>query len=279
LPAQTPLAPVGLRWRGIRCFERPWGRGQTIRSSLGVDRCATEHRRARVLAGDVARRRSCATGSRLELRAAGGPRWGTENQGRSMSDYFSDRELGPKARTEQAVSAVAWAGIVALAESLANSGASACVPLPGRPAVASHVVPPQSASLPAVAPHGPLDDALASCAGHLPPVSLPTSDRHDLRQEPYAVAPHVRICGGGAGRPASLLQLPCGVGARARSARTRSAASYLVGKQRTDTAAVHRSHLALLDPAVFQHARVQPLLDQPRRFAGHRLPTTGRSQS
>lgn len=40
-----------------------------------------------------------------------------------MSDYFSDRELGPKARTEQEMSAVAWAGIVALAESLANGGA------------------------------------------------------------------------------------------------------------------------------------------------------------
>jgi len=25
------------------------------------------------------------------------------------------------------------------------------------------------------------------------------SDRHDPRQEPYAVAPHVRICGGGLG--------------------------------------------------------------------------------
>jgi hypothetical protein len=32
------------------------------------------------------------------------------------------------------------------------------------------------------------------------------SDRWNLRQEPYAVAPHVRICGGGAGRPASLLR-------------------------------------------------------------------------
>jgi hypothetical protein len=40
-----------------------------------------------------------------------------------MSDYFSDRELGPKARTEQEMSAAAWAGIVALAESLANGGA------------------------------------------------------------------------------------------------------------------------------------------------------------
>ena len=30
--------------------------------------------------------------------------------------------------------------------------------------------------------------------------------RHDLRQEPYAVVPHVRICAGGAGQPASLPQ-------------------------------------------------------------------------
>jgi hypothetical protein len=40
-----------------------------------------------------------------------------------MSDYFSDREIGPKARTEQEMSPVTWAGIVALAASLANSGA------------------------------------------------------------------------------------------------------------------------------------------------------------
>lgn len=30
--------------------------------------------------------------------------------------------------------------------------------------------------------------------------------RHDLRQEPYAVVPHVRICAGAAGQPASLPQ-------------------------------------------------------------------------
>lgn len=40
-----------------------------------------------------------------------------------MNDYFSDRELGPKARTEQEMSTVAWAGIVALATSLVNRGA------------------------------------------------------------------------------------------------------------------------------------------------------------
>lgn len=40
-----------------------------------------------------------------------------------MSDYFSDRELGPKPRTSEEFTAVAWAGIVSLAQSLANSGA------------------------------------------------------------------------------------------------------------------------------------------------------------
>lgn len=40
-----------------------------------------------------------------------------------MSDYFSDRELGPRARTEQEMSPVVWAGIVAISEALANSGA------------------------------------------------------------------------------------------------------------------------------------------------------------
>lgn len=40
-----------------------------------------------------------------------------------MGDYFSDRELGPKARVEQEMGPVTWAGIAALAASLANSGA------------------------------------------------------------------------------------------------------------------------------------------------------------
>lgn len=40
-----------------------------------------------------------------------------------MSNYFSDREIGPKARTEQTMSALAWGGIVVLVESLASSGA------------------------------------------------------------------------------------------------------------------------------------------------------------
>ena len=40
-----------------------------------------------------------------------------------MSNYFSDRELGPRARTEQTMGPVAWAGIAVLVEALANAGA------------------------------------------------------------------------------------------------------------------------------------------------------------
>ncbi|MEZ0188440.1 AbiJ-NTD4 domain-containing protein [Ralstonia solanacearum] len=40
-----------------------------------------------------------------------------------MSNYFSDRELGPRPRVEHEVTPVAWAGIVALVDSLADRGA------------------------------------------------------------------------------------------------------------------------------------------------------------
>lgn len=40
-----------------------------------------------------------------------------------MSDYFSDRENGPRARTEQAISQQVWAGLVAPVQGLINSGA------------------------------------------------------------------------------------------------------------------------------------------------------------
>lgn len=40
-----------------------------------------------------------------------------------MSDYFSDREYGPVARIEQVISPAVWAGIVAMVESLVQSGA------------------------------------------------------------------------------------------------------------------------------------------------------------
>lgn len=40
-----------------------------------------------------------------------------------MSDYFSDRENGPRARTEQTISHEVWAGLVATVQALINSGA------------------------------------------------------------------------------------------------------------------------------------------------------------
>ena len=40
-----------------------------------------------------------------------------------MSDYFSDRENGPRARTEQVISPVVWDGVVATVQGLINSGA------------------------------------------------------------------------------------------------------------------------------------------------------------
>jgi hypothetical protein len=39
-----------------------------------------------------------------------------------MSDYFSDRENGPRARTEQTISPTVWAGLVAMVQALANNG-------------------------------------------------------------------------------------------------------------------------------------------------------------
>jgi hypothetical protein len=40
-----------------------------------------------------------------------------------VNDYFSDRENGPRARTEQVISPVVWAGLVATVQALINSGA------------------------------------------------------------------------------------------------------------------------------------------------------------
>lgn len=40
-----------------------------------------------------------------------------------MTDYFSDREQGPRPRTEEIISPVAWGGVVALIQSLISSGA------------------------------------------------------------------------------------------------------------------------------------------------------------
>lgn len=40
-----------------------------------------------------------------------------------MSDYFSDRQNGPRARTEQVISPTVWAGLVATVQALINSAA------------------------------------------------------------------------------------------------------------------------------------------------------------
>jgi hypothetical protein len=40
-----------------------------------------------------------------------------------MADYFSDREKGPRARTEQVISPTVWAGLAATVQALVNSGA------------------------------------------------------------------------------------------------------------------------------------------------------------
>lgn len=40
-----------------------------------------------------------------------------------MSDYFSDRQNGPRARTGQVISPTVWAGLVATVQALINSGA------------------------------------------------------------------------------------------------------------------------------------------------------------
>lgn len=40
-----------------------------------------------------------------------------------MSDYFSDRQNGPRARTEQVISPTVWAGIVATVQAFISSGA------------------------------------------------------------------------------------------------------------------------------------------------------------
>ena len=38
-----------------------------------------------------------------------------------MVDYFSDRENGPRARTEQVISPTVWAGLVGTVQALINS--------------------------------------------------------------------------------------------------------------------------------------------------------------
>src|SRR2546423_11347128 len=57
--------------------------------------------------------------------------------------------------------------------------------------------------------HGPWRKPrpVAAARPHLSPVSPCALRRRYPRQEPDAVMPHVRICGGGHGRPWSLLRL------------------------------------------------------------------------
>ena len=78
-------------------------------------------------------------------------------------------------------------------------GARSGLPLPGGSAVAPHVVPPQPGQEPELEAHAQDRHSLVAIPSHLPPVPEPASDRHHPRQEPCAVAPHARICGGGAG--------------------------------------------------------------------------------
>ena len=58
--------------------------------------------------------------------------------------------------------------------------------------------------------------SLGAIPSHLPSLPEPASDRHDPRREPYAVAPHVRICGGGASQWASRPRSDPGDRQRAR---------------------------------------------------------------
>lgn len=41
----------------------------------------------------------------------------------TMANYFSDREQGPRPRTEEVVSPVVWGGVVVLVQSLISTGA------------------------------------------------------------------------------------------------------------------------------------------------------------
>jgi hypothetical protein len=55
--------------------------------------------------------------------------------------------------------------------------------------------------------HASARRSMASACSGVSPVPVSTLRRHDPRQEPDAVVPPVRICGGGEGRPLSLLRL------------------------------------------------------------------------
>ena len=76
-------------------------------------------------------------------------------------------------------------------------GACAGLPIPDGQVVASHAVPPQSGQAHELEAHVQARCSLVAIPSHLPPVPEPASGRHDPRQEPYLVVPHVRICEGG----------------------------------------------------------------------------------
>ncbi|MCK7498820.1 MAG: hypothetical protein MZW92_55850 [Comamonadaceae bacterium] len=116
----------------------------------------------------------------------------------AVKDELRKRMHRPIAEQGQYLRAVV-AGHAPLLRRALQRGAGAGLPLAGRPAVASHAVPPQPGQAPELEAHAQDRRSLAAPSPHLPPLPEPASDRHDPRQEPCAVAPHARICGGGAG--------------------------------------------------------------------------------
>jgi len=85
------------------------------------------------------------------------------------------------------------------------------VPVCRRLDLVSHVAAAQSAPPLILDPNATLDQPLATYAAHLPSLSARALRRGDLRWEPDAVVPLVRICGGGAPRGASLLRHDLGL--------------------------------------------------------------------
>ena len=83
--------------------------------------------------------------------------------------------------------------------------------------------------------------ALATTAHHLSSLSRPATCRHHPRQEPDAVMPPVRICGGGRGRPRFLLRL---VGILARIRGDTQLESGRLREQRGDECCQRRSNFS-----------------------------------
>ena len=55
-------------------------------------------------------------------------------------------------------------------------------------------------------PNGPIGEPLSSTSLRMSSLSVATFRRHYLRQEPYAVVPHIRICAGGGPKGPPLLR-------------------------------------------------------------------------